>query len=80
MVLKRLERGSRHVDMWPKEQRLSLDFNETSVYESANKDRLPYFLTPPSFPKNLRDTKTPENEKKGEKWNKGQAVKQEGEE
>lgn len=29
---------------------------------------LPCFLTPPSFPKNMTDTKTPEDAKK---WNKG---------
>lgn len=34
---------------------ISLDFKETSMYESPSKDVLPHFLTPSAFPKNLRD-------------------------
>lgn len=47
---------------------LSPSFKETSVYESPNKDVLPHFLTPPSFPKNLTGTKTAEDAKK---WRRG---------
>lgn len=61
--------------MWSMTMSLSLDFKETSVYESPNKDELPHFFTPPSFPKNLTNTKTPEHAKKMEKWNKGQEVR-----
>lgn len=64
-VLKRLERGSRHV---VNDNVLSLDFKETSVHESPNKDVLPHFLTPPSFPKNLTGARTPEDAKK---WKNG---------
>lgn len=54
--------------MWSMTMSLSLDFKETSVYESPNKDELPHFFTPPSFPKNLTNTKTPEHAKK---WKNG---------
>lgn len=54
--------------MWSMTMSLSLDFKETSVYESPNKDELPHFLTLPSFPKNLTDTKTPEY---ANKWKNG---------
>lgn len=42
--------------MWtcgPKDNTIPLDFKETSVYESPDKD-----LLPPSFPKNLRHQDT----------------------
>lgn len=58
--LKGLERGSGPV---VNESVLSPGFKETSVYESPNKDVLPHFLTPPSFPKNLTGTKTAEDAK-----------------
>lgn len=44
------------MDMWtcgPKDNTIPLDFKETSVYESPDKD-----LLPPSFPKNLKHQDT----------------------
>lgn len=43
---------------------ISLDFKETSMYESPNKDVLPHFLTPSPFPKNLMDIRGWEEMKK----------------
>lgn len=59
--------------MWtcgPKDNTISLDFKETSVYELPNED-----LLPPSFPKNLKNTKIPEDAKKWKKWDKRQEVR-----
>lgn len=56
--LKRPEGRSRTCG--PNDNIISLDFKETSVYESPNKD-----LLPPSFPKNLKKIKIPEDSKNG---------------
>lgn len=51
-----------------KDKVISLDFKETSAYESPNTDALPHFLAPPSLTKKLmkprEDSKTRKKEQR----------------